>query len=79
MLTQLELKFRVCIQNVQLRGKKKQKQSYQVDQDSHPLEIWKMNYRSKLPVSGKPARIQLVCAQMLIYSNLMNTKNIPKD
>lgn len=38
-----------------------------------------MDCKTKLLVSGKPARIQLVCTRMLICCNLINTKDIPKD
>lgn len=39
----------------------------------------KMDYRSELLVSGRPACIQLVCTRMLICSSPMNTKDIPED
>lgn len=57
-------------------------QKYAVTQScprfSSAVNFCKMNYRSKLLVSGKPARIQLVCTRISIYNNPMNTKDIPE-
>lgn len=74
LVTTVTIKF--LIQKLQLRQKNAVTQS--CPRFSSAVNFCKMNYRSKLLVSGKPARIQLVCTRILIYNNPMNTKDIPE-
>lgn len=73
------VRVKFLLQNLQLRQKNTVKESLKSERLSSAGNFCKMDYRSKLLVSGKPAHTQLVCTRMLICNSPMNTKDIPED